>query len=188
MVGGMDIQKLQEGLVEKILLIPTEYDDRSNLERALEIINKLGIDHINDIITIGYGRFAALDYVIIADSQGSTRSRINNVMLVELENVIRNVEGRTPEELGLVQTEASTHREIPINVNIANRDEATPLHYAIQNGHLDIVRLLLERGANVNVAAPLDSIISRSDDQEARSSVLENVTVQSNMEGRENSL
>ncbi|KLT22847.1 hypothetical protein wVul_0050 [Wolbachia endosymbiont of Armadillidium vulgare str. wVulC] len=65
----MGIKELQEELVEKISLITIE-DIRSNLERALEIINELGRDYINNIITTNYKSLTALDYVIIADSQG----------------------------------------------------------------------------------------------------------------------
>ncbi len=103
----MDIKKLQEELVEKILLIPTEDDSEASGKEALEIINELK-DHINEIIVINNQQFTALDCVIIADSQGndpriSERVRINNRTLKELENAIRNVGGKTSEELGLVQ-------------------------------------------------------------------------------------
>lgn len=168
MVGGMNIKELQEELVEKISLIPTE-DDRSSLERALEIINQLGKDHINDVITIYDAGYTALDYISIFDSQGnnptlSRRPRINNMMLVELENAIRNVEGRTSEELGLVQIETNTHRAVP-NYNTPAENQITPLHHAVMNGNLEMVRYLIELNASTN---------------------LEDVTTQSSVEGREN--
>ncbi|OJH31678.1 MAG: hypothetical protein ABOJ95_000756 [Wolbachia endosymbiont of Armadillidium vulgare] len=68
-MSSVGIKELQEELVEKISLITIE-DIRSNLERALEIINELGRDYINNIITTNYKSLTALDYVIIADSQG----------------------------------------------------------------------------------------------------------------------
>lgn len=103
----MDIKKLQEELVEKILLIPTEDDSEASGKEALEIINELK-DHINEIIVINNQQFTALDCVIIADSQGndpriSERVRINNRTLKELENAIRNVGGKISEELEQVQ-------------------------------------------------------------------------------------
>jgi hypothetical protein len=38
-----------------------------------------------------------------------------------------------------------------INVNVKSVHGATPLHYAASNGHIEIVRLLLQNGAEVNV-------------------------------------
>uniref|UniRef100_A0AAU7YLI9 Uncharacterized protein n=1 Tax=Wolbachia endosymbiont of Oeneis ivallda TaxID=3171168 RepID=A0AAU7YLI9_9RICK len=102
----MNIKELQEELVGKIALIPTE-NDKVSVERALEIVDEVK-DHINDTIVFGDQRLTALDYVIIADSQGSNpkiseRPRIGNRALKELEDAIRNIGGRTSEELGLVQ-------------------------------------------------------------------------------------
>ncbi|MGL9759530.1 MAG: hypothetical protein ACR5LA_12705 [Wolbachia sp.] len=102
----MNIRKLQEELVEKISLILIE-NDEANVERALEIINQLGEDHINDT-TIMDRNLTVLDCVIICDSRGnnpriSPRPRLNNRELKKLEDAIRNIGGRTAEELGLVQ-------------------------------------------------------------------------------------
>ncbi|WP_353280161.1 hypothetical protein [Wolbachia endosymbiont (group B) of Silvanus unidentatus] len=102
----MNIKELQEELVGKVALIPTE-NDRASVKRALEIVNEVK-DHINDIIVFGDQRLTALDYVIIADSQGSNpkiseRPRIGNRALKELEDAIRNIGGKTSEELGLVR-------------------------------------------------------------------------------------
>ncbi|WP_265030473.1 hypothetical protein [Wolbachia endosymbiont (group B) of Athalia cordata] len=102
----MNIKELQEELVGKIALIPTE-NDKVSVERALKIVDEVK-DHINDTIVFGDQRLTALDYVIIADSQGSNpkiseRPRIGNRALKELEDAIRNIGGRTSEELGLVQ-------------------------------------------------------------------------------------
>jgi ankyrin repeat protein len=37
-------------------------------------------------------------------------------------------------------------------VNTANKDGFTPLKVASQNGHVDVLRELLNRGANANTA------------------------------------
>ncbi|WP_147269132.1 ankyrin repeat domain-containing protein [Wolbachia endosymbiont of Cylisticus convexus] len=190
----MGIKELQEELVEKISLIAIE-DIRSNLERALEIVNELGRDYINNIITTNYKSLTALDYVIIADSQGSNtrlseRSRLNNAMLKELETAIRDIGGRTSEE------ETNTYREAP---TIDNVTEQTVLHLAVRNGNIDVVRSLIERVAGINVennygAIPLHLIAERGGREilsflvEYTFTNLEGVTVQSSMEGRGNSL
>lgn len=114
----MDIEKLQGELVEKILLIPVEDDSEAIGREALEIINELK-DHINDDIVVGNNgdkRFTALDCVIIVDSQGdslrvSERPRINNRILKELENAIRDVGGKTSEELGIIQNVSCSQSE-----------------------------------------------------------------------------
>jgi len=108
------MKELQEELVGKIALIPTE-NDRASVKRALEIVNEVK-DHINDTIVFGDQWFTALDYVIIADSQGSNpkiseRPRIGNRALKELEDAIRNIGGRTSEELGLVQNVSYSRSE-----------------------------------------------------------------------------
>lgn len=103
----MNIQRLQEELVEKIVLISEEVDSEANGKEALKIINELK-NRINESIVVGNQFFTALDCVIIADSQGndssiSERVRVNNNILKILEDAIRSFDGKTFRELGVEQ-------------------------------------------------------------------------------------
>ncbi|RDD34050.1 hypothetical protein Wcon_01913 [Wolbachia endosymbiont of Cylisticus convexus] len=97
MIGN--VERLQRELLEEMGSISLG----SSNTRALEIVNQLGEDHINDtIMTLDGRQFTALDCAIMFDSQGNN-SRINNSAFRELEGAIRSAKGRTSEELGRVQ-------------------------------------------------------------------------------------
>src|SRR5262245_63241815 len=64
----------------------------------------------------------------------------------ELANLIEAVKQG---DLESVRTMLDANDEI---VNQRDESGATPLHYATLNGHRQIVRLLLERGAEINIA------------------------------------
>ena len=37
-----------------------------------------------------------------------------------------------------------------MSVNLKNANESTPLHFSVDNGHLDATKALVERGASIN--------------------------------------
>ncbi|MDR3179342.1 MAG: ankyrin repeat domain-containing protein [Holosporaceae bacterium] len=70
---------------------------------------------------------------------------------------------------GFIQT-TSLLLEFKANVNKATENGVTPLHYAVQGGHPDVVRMLLNAGAGVSICAkdivgltPLDYALNQWD-------------------------
>ena len=45
-------------------------------------------------------------------------------------------------------------RRFPDMVNLTAMNDMTPIHFAISLGHLDLVKLLIERGANISARGP----------------------------------
>lgn len=119
MIGN--VERLQRELLEEMGSISLG----SSNTRALEIVNQLGEDHINDtIMTLDGGQFTALDCAIMFDSQGNNprineRPRINNNAFRELEGAIRSAGGRTSEELG------SRRQDIPYDRESFNEQVST---------------------------------------------------------------
>ena len=48
-----------------------------------------------------------------------------------------------------------------VHVLYLNQIGFTPLHWASQNGHLDVVKLLIERNAQIDVPAKVDEWVSQ---------------------------
>ncbi|XGA07900.1 MAG: hypothetical protein U0X86_001409 [Wolbachia endosymbiont of Xenopsylla cheopis] len=108
-----EVEKLQEELTGIISCIPASSEDSHDKDRALEIIQDLGRDHINDIISYGSKKGTILDLIIESDSQpGHTvtlvdniltqsnhRIRLNNKILVELEKSVKSFGGKKSEDL-----------------------------------------------------------------------------------------
>ncbi|MGL9718812.1 MAG: hypothetical protein ACR5K9_09430 [Wolbachia sp.] len=103
----MNVNELQSQLIEIISLILVEPDDETEMVEALEIVNQLGPNHINDDVKSDDNhRKTVLDYVVFCDTQGNVR--LNNKLLIELESVIRNIGGKTSQELEQRQDEEQT--------------------------------------------------------------------------------
>lgn len=93
----MNKKELQDRLIEIMTLICT--DDEK--EEALGLINQLK-EHINDDIEYGSRIGTALDLIIFCDTKGydsGNLTRLNNRVLLELEQAIRGVGGKTSQEL-----------------------------------------------------------------------------------------
>ncbi|WP_264719426.1 hypothetical protein [Wolbachia endosymbiont (group B) of Eucosma cana] len=96
------LKKLQLELLGIIFLIlapASAEEERDMKERALEIIGILK-DHINDCIEISNRRMTILDCIILCDSQGNVR--LNNRSLLDLEDAVKSIGGKTSQELGRV--------------------------------------------------------------------------------------
>lgn len=96
------LKKLQQELLGIIFLIlapASAEEERDMKERALEIIGILK-DHINDCIEISNRRMTILDCIILCDSQGNVR--LNNRSLLDLEDAVKSIGGKTSQELGRV--------------------------------------------------------------------------------------
>lgn len=107
----MDLENLQQELLEIILLITAESSEeevRDMQDRALKIIDELR-DHINDDIEVNNNlRMIILDCIIFCDSHDGIR--LNNRSLLDLEDAVKSIGGKTSQELGQV-------REIPRQMN-----------------------------------------------------------------------
>lgn len=102
MIIIMDLKNLQQELLGIIFLIlapASAEEERDMKERALEIIGILK-DHINDDIEMNNLRMTILDCIIFCDSQDNVR--LNNRSLLDLEDAIKSIEGKTSQELGQV--------------------------------------------------------------------------------------
>ncbi|WP_265027628.1 hypothetical protein [Wolbachia endosymbiont (group B) of Chorthippus parallelus] len=98
----MDLKNLQLELLEIIFLIlapASAEEERDMKERALEIIGILK-DHINDDIEMNNLRMTILDCIVLCDSQGNVR--LNNRSLLDLEDAVKSIGGKTSQELGRV--------------------------------------------------------------------------------------
>ncbi|CCE77335.1 hypothetical protein [Wolbachia pipientis] len=98
----MDLKNLQQELLGIIFLIlapASAEEERDMKERALEIIGILK-DHINDDIEMNNLRMTILDCIILCDSQDNIR--LNNRSLLDLEDAVKSIGGKTPQELGRV--------------------------------------------------------------------------------------
>ncbi|WP_339047651.1 hypothetical protein [Candidatus Mesenet endosymbiont of Phosphuga atrata] len=113
----MNIKELQQELIGIISCIPASSEDSNDKDRALEIIQALGRDHINDIISYGSKKGTILDFIIEFDSRpdpesnriiamgdntftwNSHRTRLNNKTLVELEKSVKSFGGKKSEDL-----------------------------------------------------------------------------------------
>ncbi len=102
MIIIMDLKNLQLELLEIIFLIlapASAEEERDMKERALEIIGILK-DHINDDIEMNNLRMTILDCIVLCDSQGNVR--LNNRSLLDLEDAVKSIGGKTSQELGRV--------------------------------------------------------------------------------------
>ncbi|QUI60411.1 hypothetical protein JKF54_06005 [Wolbachia endosymbiont of Spodoptera picta] len=98
----MDLKNLQQELLGIIFLIlaPINAEEEKDMkERALKIIDELK-DHINDDIEMSDLRMTILDYIILCDSQDNVR--LNNRSLLDLEDAVKSIGGKTSQELGRV--------------------------------------------------------------------------------------
>ncbi|WP_264331159.1 MULTISPECIES: hypothetical protein [unclassified Wolbachia] len=98
----MDLKNLQQELLGIIFLIlapASAEEERDMKERALEIIGILK-DHINDDIEMNNLRMTILDCIILCDSQDNVR--LNNRSLLDLEDAVKSIGGKTSQELGRV--------------------------------------------------------------------------------------
>ncbi|MGL9758467.1 MAG: hypothetical protein ACR5LA_06560 [Wolbachia sp.] len=96
------LKKLQQELLGIIFLIlapASAEEERDMKERALEIIGILK-DHINDDIEMNNLRMTILDCIILCDSQDNVR--LNNRSLLDLEDTVKSIGGKTSQELGRV--------------------------------------------------------------------------------------
>ncbi|WP_339045730.1 hypothetical protein [Candidatus Mesenet endosymbiont of Agriotes lineatus] len=110
-----EVEKLQQELIGIISCIPSSGEDSSEKDRALEIIQALGCDHINGIISYGSKKGTILDCIIEFDSTpepnrtitmwdntltwSNHRIRLNNKTLVELEKSVESFGGKKSEAL-----------------------------------------------------------------------------------------
>ncbi len=102
MIIIMDLKNLQQELLGIIFLIlapASAEEERDMKERALEIIGILK-DHINDDIEMNNLRMTILDCIILCDSQDNVR--LNNRSLLDLEDAVKSIGGKTSQELGRV--------------------------------------------------------------------------------------
>ncbi|UFO00512.1 MULTISPECIES: hypothetical protein [Wolbachia] len=96
------LKKLQQdflGIIFLILAPASAEEERDMKERALEIISILK-DHINDDIEMNNLRMTILDYIVFCDSQDNVR--LNNRSLLDLEDAVKSIGGKTSQELGRV--------------------------------------------------------------------------------------
>ncbi|MGY5878471.1 hypothetical protein [Wolbachia endosymbiont of Nasonia giraulti] len=87
------------GIIFLILAPASAEEERDMKERALEIIGILK-DHINDDIEMNNLRMTILDCIILCDSQDNVR--LNNRSLLDLEDAVKSIGGKTSQELGRV--------------------------------------------------------------------------------------
>jgi len=100
MIIIMDLKNLQQEFLGIIFLIlaPTNVEEEKDMkERALKIIDELK-DHINDDIEMNNLRMTILDWIIFCDSQDNVR--LNNRSLLDLEDAVKSIGGKTSQELG----------------------------------------------------------------------------------------
>ncbi|WP_114516928.1 hypothetical protein [Wolbachia endosymbiont of Cylisticus convexus] len=98
----MDLKNLQQELLGIIffILAPINAEEEKDMkERALKIIDELK-DHINDDIEMSDLRMPILGYIILCDSQDNVR--LNNRSLLDLEDAVKSIGGKTSQELGRV--------------------------------------------------------------------------------------
>lgn len=116
-----EVEKLQEELTGIISCIPIQgkspAEDYEDKNRALKIIQDLGCNHINDIVSYGSKKGTILDIIVELDSApdvesnrtivmgdntftwSNHRTRLNNKTLIELEKSVESLGGKKSEDL-----------------------------------------------------------------------------------------
>ena len=93
------IKKFMELVSSDILLYNPE-DTETSIQTALNMIDEITKNGcINNEIYVSDEKFTLLDYIVMCDSRGCGSSRINNKVILLLEEAIKNAGGKTRDEL-----------------------------------------------------------------------------------------
>ena len=154
MIGSDACEAVLQALLDQVLFNPKDFNDDHqsvfhalagrNCPKCLLILSKACEDHTILSMPDNFGK-QPLDYAL--ESGGLPSIQLLHIVGVENRLVTAVAEGNLERVKELVES------GYPISTTSAQRDGMTPLHVAAATKNLEIVKYLLEHGAELNILA-----------------------------------